>query len=378
MNRKEIGELRRRLRPEKNNITNLYGCFVNTNREIVAEIDEAFSMMKQEEAEVYLDRLKRCLSGTLDRNLIDVTFTTRQVADSEEHRLLMALCRSDCRDGAARQALYQRIISSLELPDTNYVILLAADRYDVPFRGADDETFAEGSDQVFRYFLCAVCPVKDAGADLRFFYDRKEFHVSAYGPVVEKTDLGFLFPAFDGRATNLYNALYYARKPAELHEELIRALFRTEPPLSAPEEQDTFRTLLHDALEEDCSFTVAQTVHEQLSERVEQHKAEKDPERLTLSTGEVAAILRESRVSEGHIEAFVRGAEERLGEEDAFRPGNLVGRRFEIVTPEVKITTSPEFSGSIEARRVNGRGYLMIPVEDEVLVNGVPVRIPDR
>ena len=375
MNQKEIGKLRRRLKPEKNNITSLYGCFVNANREIVAYLDSALSMLKEEEGAVYLDRLRRCLSGTPDRNLMDIAFTTAQVAGSREHALLSALYRSNCQDEEARETLYQTIIQALDLPDTNYVILLAADSYDVPHKGADDETFAEGSDQVFRYVLCAVCPVKDATADLRFFYETNEFHISSSGPVVGNTALGFLFPAFDDRATNLYNALYYAQKPAELHEELIQALFRTEAPMSAPAQQETFHAMLTDALGEDLSFAVAQAVHEQLNGRIEQHKADKDPEPLTVSPREVAAVLWDAKVSPQRIEAFEEAAEQALGDDGGFRPANLVSKKFEIETPTVKITTTAEYSGAIKTGTVQGRTYILVPAEEEVLVNGVPVEI---
>lgn len=36
MNRKEISELRRRLSPDKNAIGHIYGCYVNTKKEIIA------------------------------------------------------------------------------------------------------------------------------------------------------------------------------------------------------------------------------------------------------------------------------------------------------------------------------------------------------
>ena len=36
MNQKEIGELRRRFRPEKNAISRIYGCYVNSRREVTA------------------------------------------------------------------------------------------------------------------------------------------------------------------------------------------------------------------------------------------------------------------------------------------------------------------------------------------------------
>ena len=50
--------------------------------------------MPEEEAEKYLGLLKKSLSGTLGKNLIDIVFSTQQVMDSEEHKLLSALCSS--------------------------------------------------------------------------------------------------------------------------------------------------------------------------------------------------------------------------------------------------------------------------------------------
>ena len=45
----------------------------------------------QEETEQIFSVLKKeFFPGTLGKNLMDVTFTTQQVVDSEEHRLLMA------------------------------------------------------------------------------------------------------------------------------------------------------------------------------------------------------------------------------------------------------------------------------------------------
>lgn len=375
MNQKEINELRRRFRADKSNISRIYGCFVNTNREIVAYLDSSLALMKQEEVEVYLARLKKCLSGGMGRNLIDVEFATQQVADSSEHRLLMALKSSHCEDAKARDELYGRIISALDMEQNNYVILLAADAYDVPYRGSDDEDQADASAQVFHYFVCAICPVKEATADLRFFYDVNELHVTSSGPIVDNTAIGFLFPAFDDRATNIYNALYFARKPDELHEEFIQAVFRTEPPMSAPEQKNAFRTALSDALESECSYEVVQTVNEQLRERIAEHKELKNPEALTLSTGEVGTILRNGGVSDAHVAAFTKSVEAEFGEDAALMPSNLVDGKFEIVTPEVKITMSPEYSYMVETKIINGRKYILIPADDGMEVNGVAVEI---
>ena len=54
MNQKEINELRRRFRPEKSAISRVYGCYVNSSKEIVSDLDESLGMMPQEESEKYL------------------------------------------------------------------------------------------------------------------------------------------------------------------------------------------------------------------------------------------------------------------------------------------------------------------------------------
>ena len=65
----------------------------------------------------------------------------------------MAGCATRPEDEEAVQALYEKIAGSLHLAD-NYLILLAADRYDVPFRSRDGFQQDEGQRAaVFLYTL---------------------------------------------------------------------------------------------------------------------------------------------------------------------------------------------------------------------------------
>lgn len=224
MNKKEVSELSRRWKPDKNAVSRIYGCFVNSNKEIISDLDESLGVMPQEEVEQYLTLLKKTLSGRLGKNLIDIVFSTGQVADSDEHRLLMALRSSALKDAGARNAFYHKVIDCLDMDGSNYLLLMACDAYDVPHRGKDDAVQADASDEVFTYFLCCICPVKDTKPELGYFPGDNEFHTAA-GQVVSAPELGFLFPAFDDRAANIYNALYYTRKPGELHQEFIDTVF---------------------------------------------------------------------------------------------------------------------------------------------------------
>ena len=147
MNEKEVAELRRRFRQDRSGISHVRGCYVNENREIVSQFDQPLGVMTQEENEKILGLLKRTLSGTLGKNLLDITFTTQQVVHGEEHKLLMALRSSELGDEEAIQAFFQKVISSVTL-EGNYMILLVHDAYDVPYRGQDGE---EQEDAYFRY-----------------------------------------------------------------------------------------------------------------------------------------------------------------------------------------------------------------------------------
>ena len=91
MNNKEIGEIRRRVRRDRSNMTAIYGCYVNDNKEIISEFHQSTGIMPENEADKYFGLMRRALSGTIGKNLIDITFRTSQVADSEEHKLLMEL-----------------------------------------------------------------------------------------------------------------------------------------------------------------------------------------------------------------------------------------------------------------------------------------------
>ena len=78
MNTKEIGEIRRHIRRDRSNITHIYGCYVNENKEIISEFKQSTGMMSENESEKYFGLLKRALSGSLGKNLIDISFTSAQ------------------------------------------------------------------------------------------------------------------------------------------------------------------------------------------------------------------------------------------------------------------------------------------------------------
>ena len=155
MNEKEISEIRRRFRADKSNITHVRGCYVNEKQEIVSQFDQPLSLLPQEECENMLSVLRRTLSGTLGKNLIEMPFTTAQVVDSDEHRLLMALRDSKLTDEEAVRMFFEKVIASYR-PEGTYLILLANDTYDVPYRAKDGETLEDASENIYNLSLIHI------------------------------------------------------------------------------------------------------------------------------------------------------------------------------------------------------------------------------
>ena len=379
MNQKELNEIRRRIAPNKCGISKLYGCFVNnSSKEIISRIDTSLGLLNEFENEKYLSLLKKVLSGGLGKNLIDITFSTQQVMKGEEHKLLAELRNSGLNDPALREAFFQKVISAVTMEDTNYLILLAYDAYDVPYKGKDDVTQADASDTVYSYILCSVCPVKDGKPELAYFPGENQFHSSGISHIVSPPALGFLFPAFDDRAANIYNALYYAKDPNELHQTFIDTVFATEPPMSAGKQKETFHSVLSDALDEDCSFDVLQQVHEQIREVILDHKESKDPNPLELSASDLGTILKGGGVPGERVQAFQRKCAQEFGPDAPLKPGNLIdSKTFTIETPQVKISVDPEASYLVETRVIGVRKYILIPADDGVEVNGIPVQFAE-
>lgn len=377
MNEKEIAEIRRRYKPDKSNISVIKGCYVNEKREVVSEFSQSIPLMQEEESEKFLGILKKTLSGGLDKNLINIEFSTKQVLEGDEHKLLMALRDSALQDEGAVHALYERIMQTVTL-EGNYVILLAHDVYDVPYRSRDGERQDDASSEVFSYVLCSICPVKQTKPALSYFVYENEFHSREADWVVSPPELGFMFPAFDDRTASIYNALYYTHNIKETQQPFIDVIFNAEVPMPAAAQKEAFQTVLSNTLAEECSLEFVQAVHTQLNEMIEEHKVNKEEEPLMITKDTVRNMLRANGATDESITAFEEQYDSEFGAETNLSPKNIVDtRKIELTTPNVTIQAKQGCENLVETRMIDGAKYILIRAEDGVELNGVPVHISE-
>ena len=374
MNEKEIVEIRRRFNPQKTNIIGVHGCYVNENREIVAEFNQPLAALTQDETESMLALLKKLLSGGLDRNLIDIEFSNEQVLGGEEHKRLLKLRDSALCDEPELKALFSDIIETVRVEGA-YLILAAADNYDV-FTYREDGKKDEDSTELFKYFLCGVFPVKMTKPQLSFAAFDNTFKNIVANSVITAPLLGFMFPAFDDRAANIYNALFYTKDSAANNSELIDRLFKAEPPMPAAEQRETFNSLLNGVTNDENNLEIIKNIQDEIGGMITEHKESREREPLAVSRDDICDILRSADMSEEKIETFKAGFDESFGEKARLNPQNLVEtKRLELTGADISIKINPERSELVETRVIDGVKYILIRADEEIEVNGVPINI---
>lgn len=377
MNEKEVAELRRRLHPDRHTIVSVHGCYVSAQKKIISRFRQSMGLMQDAEREQYLALLKRTLSGGLGRNLHALNFSTYDMTQGEEHRLLLRLRESRLEDEEALNTFWQRVIETLE-EETHHLILLVHSNYDVPYRSKTDvlDRDDDRSQTVFSHILCCVCPVKEGKSGLSYDPDRDGFHMDYGDALVAPPVLGFLFPSFDDRRANLSSALFYTKDPKDIHEDFIRQIFHVQPPMTAPEQRAGFESVLSDALEEECSMELVQSVHQHLRTLIAEHKESRVPEPLVVSRAEVDEVLSDCGVSEQRQAAFHVRFDEAFGSGETLPPKNLIdSRRFEVKTPTVSIQVDPEHLDQVKTRILDGVPYITVRADQSVEVNGVRVEL---
>lgn len=372
MNSKDIAQIRKRFNLEKNNITCIRGCYVSSKGEIISTFSRQLVNMPQEEAEKYLAIFKRTLSGVQGQNLIDIDFDPERMNDSPEYQLLTALKNTALKDEEKVSDFFQQIIGNLNMEDA-YLILLMHDGYDIPHHTKDGRKDLEQSDGVFHYILCSVCPVKMTKPSLSYDANRNAFLSKDSDWIVSGPELGFLFPAFEERAANIYRALYYTRNTAVNHDDFVAAVFMSQLPMPADEQKEIFHAIMQTSLEEECSYEVLQAMHGQIMDKLEAQKESKAADPLKLTKYDMIEAMEECGVSAQRLEAFTESFDREFGAQARLNAVNITNpKQFEIKTANAVLKVESDRFDLVETREIDGHTYILLRADEGFEVNGIP------
>ena len=373
MIKQEINEIKRLFTPNSCSITRICGCYVDGEKNKKTDFKEAFLSLPEEEIFKYFELLRKTLSGSIGKNLLNLEFPTDTELEGGPQEFLLKLRDSKLKDDALLEEFYDRVIGSYEYVG-NYLILLIHDAYDVPGKALDGMTMDDASDTVFDYLLCCICPVALSKPGLSYDASLNEFHNRIRDWVVNMPETGFLFPSFNDRATDIHSTLFFNKNPEEPHSEFVEGILGCSLPLSAGSQKETFQTIIEETLGEDCEYEVVKSIHENLAEMIEEHK--EIPEPLTLDKKEVKNLLEKSGVEEEKLKDFDALYDAAAGDDTALFVSNVASiRSFEVKTPDVVVKVNPDRADLVNTMMVDGRRCLVIEINDQVEVNGINVSV---
>ena len=375
MTRKEINEIKSQFNIEDYGILRLCGCYVDGEKNKVTTFNETFLNLPEEERHKYIDILKKCLSGTPGRNLIDMKFTLDAYGKDQQRDFLLELRKCELNDDNLLNQLYDKIITSYYYPG-NYLILIVNQTYDIPGVTADNIAMDDASDEVYNYILCCICPVTLSKAGLGYFENDKAFHNQTQSHMVDNPDIAFLFPAFNNRSTDDESILFHCKDTDDFKQEFLNSVLSCEVPLPADVQKETFNNLVTETLGEDCNYETVKNIHDNLNEVIEEHKAVSSAP-VMLDKTEVKEILERSGVSDERLTDFEEHFEMAAGENGRLAAANITpSRKFEVKTPDVVIKINPDKTDLVETRLIDGKQCLVIQIDERLEVNGISVN-PD-
>ena len=384
MTPRDLSEIKRRLDPNKRYPASICGCYVNDDGEVLATFRKPVALLPQPEVDRYMALFRRALSGVQGQNLLPVP-----LADTGDGKPcydnLQALRQTRLKADEPLQELFGRIMAWLQEEKANRpqtmdaeklavstLVLILDDAFDVYHRRRDGEEDRERSDTMYSYVLCCVCPVKPRKAELA--YQGGDFSLTRDDWIVAPPELGFLYPAREQGASDIYTAVYYTKNIADLHEGFAERVFGNIPVMPASQQRDALRTMLQETLAEECSMDVMQQVHDKVSDLIREQKEDKQADPLTMDSGDITHLLSDCGVTEEKTQAFAAEYDEYFGPNAQVPAVNLVSpREFKVVTPSVSIRVDPAHKDLVSTRVIDGQRCIVILADGAVEVNGVCV-----
>lgn len=324
--KQDIQELRRRLSRNGCTFGRMCGCYVNSGKQVVLKFVQPFTELEEDEFYKYLEIARKTLSGTPGSNLFELEFDRTEEAH-ERQAFLLALKQSRLENEDLLDRLYEQIIEQYQNPG-NYLILLFSDVYDVPAKTSDQAETGE-SEEIYEYMMCAICPVELSKPQLGYQEEENRIGACVRDWVVGLPELGFVYPAFSGRSTDVNAALYYVKTGKSSHPELVENVLGCISQRTATEEKNAFRAIVQQAFGSDTQQADAAYVQIQknLGEIVAEQQEDESLPPVSLTREVAADVMRDVEMPQPVREEIDRAYEQTFGEAPPMA-NNLVDQKL--------------------------------------------------
>ncbi|MFC4402585.1 DUF4317 domain-containing protein [Gracilibacillus xinjiangensis] len=379
MNKKDIAAIRRQFKVENDllKIHDIYNVYImKESSDIYHQEFQPFSMLEQDQQELFMTNFKKVLTGNLDEKLFELKFQSN-IENSSQLILHKGLLSSEVTEW---QTQMLEIVEKM-LHDKQYemdiVVTFIRAEYMKPMKRSNEETEESDRDAVYShpFILSSINKTQDPKKELHFDYVEKEFkyHV-VVDPVINLNAPvgGFLFPCFTDNAADVNHVLYATGKANEPDPEFIENVLNAEETLTAKDDKIVFEEVVRDAVGHQISTSKLASVYEEINRVIEDNEEEDTPK---LDYKDVEQVLRTSGIEDVTAEKVESAFKNVIDDEKyELKARNIVpkftSKSIKINTKVANIAVSPQDLKFVKQIQFDGKRYLMIEVDEETIVDG--------
>ena len=378
MNKKELSELKKHFSAASDRFTmnRVATAFVDVERNIHNIQIRSYYNIPSEEIECLMATLKRVLSGTMGKGLVEYEFPQETYEEGGSQHILYGALQSKLENEDDVSLLMHQIADNLDYHST-YAILIGQCNYTVFQKSADE---AENPYDTYEYpfLIAAICPVETRVDGLVYNETEEaiERKTDCDRVVAEIPSDGFLYPTFTGRGPDVNHVLYSARKPKKINVSMVEDVLGCVFTLTAQEQKETFLTLLQEIVKDELSYPVITSINEKLKDIAAEYANE--PDLPVIDDIHVRDILLDSGVSQERAEAMQQAYKEAT-QDKPITVNNLIESKTTIALDGVTLQIASDAEGKVRTQNTNGRRYLLIDLDSpEVQINGLMARVPEQ
>lgn len=183
INREDMLELTRRMTLKRNCFSRIAGAYLDEEGFVEGTFNKHFQKLSAKDQQFNLNIAKAIPFSDTNVELKEKLFDEGERKPGSLWQMLMALKECELKNDAILDVIYEEFGAKYRTGGS-YAVYFFFGSYDVPLKAHDKESLWE-SEEVYRFIICAVCPVS-----------------GDYEPGAPEG--GFLFPAFKDRSSDIH------------------------------------------------------------------------------------------------------------------------------------------------------------------------------
>lgn len=370
MNKKEIAEIKKNFSDDSGFFTvgKVLSAFIDSEKNIKYKENRLYNLLPSDEAELIMQLLKKTLSGTLGKNLREYAFPNDQYNEGGSQKHLYDMLCSKLADDELNEAFLQRIAEKVEYVST-FAVFAAHCTYSVLKKNKNDD-FEDDASLDYSFIITAICPV-ELRIDGLVYNDessRIEKKPTSDRIIGMPTD-GFLYPVFSERAPDVNAVMCYSKNFKKPNVTVVQDYLCCDFVMTAPSEKQTFQKILSNVVGEDLDYSLITEVNDKLCEFVDSYTHETEPPKV--DANKLSSILWESGVSQDKLE-LVPKIFETATENKPLTAANLIDRKTVVEAEGITVNIGKDSVDKVHTQEIGGRRCLVIALDENVSVNGLP------